>query len=381
MEHKGGKMLTKKEYKKNFGGFAIKSMTISDKRVYFCTLVEDPDYHDENLPTEKALAREGDFIYRFVNFAIEEPKNYVAYMEIDPGIINRALTSYTKKDAWISVDFNGMVWEVKVSGFDEWPGYRIPQTDPITPKKPDPKAKPKKGLDGLQLNAPGGEWAFRGGHLLYINELKVIDDVVYACGGDRKVLRREAYEKWTDLTLTKEHPQLRKDDEDVFSFNSLDGFNGNDLYACGSGGDFWHYDGKTWTKIKMPSIELNKVVCAKDGNVYVAARDGKVFKGRKAHGKNKEHWKLIEGDAKGLVGNPFEGATYYKGKLYLSTSYGLYEMGEDEKIKAVDFGKEVQHSFQHVTANEEILISYGPYNALVFDGKEWQTIVSSLVAS
>jgi outer membrane protein assembly factor BamB len=129
----------------------------------------------------------------------------------------------------------------------------------------------------------------------------------------------------------------------------------------------------------MPNIELNQVVCAGDGYVYVAARDGKVFKGRAKHGKNKELWKLIESDTKGLIGNPFEGATWYKGKLYLSTSYGLYELGKDEKIKAVDFGKEVQHSFQRVTSNDDILISYGPYNALVFDGTEWQTIVSSLV--
>ena len=360
-------------------------MTISDRGVYFCTLVEDPDYGDENLPTAKALAREGDFTYRFINLAIEKPRNYVAYMEINPGAINRPLTSYTKKDAWISVDFNGMVWEVKKEGFEEWPGYRIQQTDPTKAKE---KKKAKKGLMGLQLNAPGGEWAFAKGRLRYIKELKVIEDVVYACGGIRKVLRRDGYDKWTDITLMKEHPQLQKEYLDaqeadektpfVGSFNSVDGFNGNDIYACGSGGDFWHYSAKTWTKINMPNMELNKVVCAGDGYVYVAARDGIVFKGRQAHERKSSHWEMIEAKLPELNDNSFEGAAWFKGKLYLSTSYGLYELN-DSKIQRVNFGKEVQHSFQHVTANDGILISYGPYNALVFDGKEWKTIVSSLV--
>ena len=128
----------------------------------------------------------------------------------------------------------------------------------------------------------------------------------------------------------------------------------------------------------MPNIELNKVVCAGDGYVYVAARDGIVFRGRQADEKKSSHWEMIEAKVRGLNGHPFEGAAWYKGKLYLSTSYGLYELNDD-KIQKVNFGKEVQHSFQHVTVSEDILISYGPYNALVFDGKEWKTIVSSLV--
>jgi len=382
--------ITKKEYQENFEGFAIKSMAGTGSRdIYLCTLVEDLDYSDPNLPQEKAIAREGDLEYRFLNFELEKPKNYVTYMGINAGCINRALIVHSEKDGWISVDFNGMVWEGKVEALQNWPGYRIPQTDPIKPKKSEPKAKRKEGLAGLQLNAPGGEWAFPKGRLRYIKELTVIDNVVYACGGVRKVLRRESYDKWTDLTLMKEHPQLQQEYLDaqkigeksplIGSFNSMDGFNGSDIYACGSGGDFWHYDAKIWTKIHMPNVELNKVVCAADGNVYVAARDGKVFKGRAKHGKNKELWKLIESDTKGLIGNPFEGAAWFKEKLYLSTSYGLYELGKDEKIKAVDFGNEVQHSFQHVTANDDILISYGPYNALVFDGTEWKTIVSSLL--
>jgi len=367
--------LSRKNYIENFEGFSIKSMDINDRGIYFCTLVEEPDI--ENAPLEKQLAREGDFIYRFLNFKLE-PKQIASYMEVGANYVNRALVVFSKKDNWISVDFNGWVWEMNVQKLERWPGYDIPQTDPIKPKE-------RKGKAKKLLNAPTG---FSMGRLIYIKELKVIDDEVYVCGGIRKVLKRNGYDDWKDLTLMKEHPQLHKEYLDaqkngtdspfIGSFKSLDGFNKNDIYACGSNGDCWHYDGVTWIRMNIPTnLELNKIVAAKDGNVYIAARDGVIVKGRDKYENNPEEWELIKSDISALNGNPFEGATWFKDKLYVSTSYGLYVL-ESNKLKPVEFGKEAQFSFQHVISNEEILISYGPYNALSFDGKEWKTIVSSL---
>jgi hypothetical protein len=373
--------ITKNEYQEFFNGYAIKSIAIKNNNACALTLYEDIDLENESLPRWKRFSREGELNYRFIFFRFEESKNRLGWAEIEGGEINRALMTYPNEQEPLSVDFNGWTWEGKVEGLENWPSYQIPQTDSVEPAQQNQQKGP-------MLNVPGAEYAFPKGRLRYISELKVIDDVVYACGGVRKVLRRESYEKWTDLTLMKEHPQLQKEYLEakesaekppiVGSFKSMDGFDANDLYACGVGGDFWHFDGKTWGKISMPLVDLYQVVCGQDGNVYIAARDGKVFKGRAAHGNENEHWKLIESNTKGLLGNPFEGATWFKGKLYLSTSYGLYALDNDEIIP-VDFGKEVQHSFQHVTANDEILISYGPYNALVFDGKKWNTIISSLV--
>jgi len=368
--------LSRKNYIENFEGFSIKSMDINDRGIYFCTLVEEPDI--ENAPLEKQLAREGDFIYRFLNFKLE-PKQIASYMEVGANYVNRALVVFSKKDNWISVDFNGWVWEMNVQKLERWPGYDIPQTDPIKPKE-------RKGKAKKLLNAPTG--GFSMGRLTYIKELKVIDDEVYVCGGIRKVLKRNGYDDWEDLTLMKEHPQLHKEYLDaqkngtdspfIGSFKSLDGFNKNDIYACGSNGDCWHYDGVTWIRMNIPTnLELNKIVAAKDGNVYIAARDGVIVKGRDKYENNPEEWELIKSDISALNGKPFEGATWFKDKLYVSTSYGLYVL-ESNKLKPVEFGKEAQFSFQHVISNEEILISYGPYNALSFDGKEWKTIVSSL---
>lgn len=373
--------VTKKEYIENISGFSIKSMDINDREVYLLTLVEEPDLSDNKLPLEKKLAREGDFIYRFLNFKLE-PKHAFSFMETAPSFVNRALSIFSKKSGWISVDFNGNAWEVDVDDLIKWPGYSIQQTDAyqLTERKSIRKTK-------KTINAPAG---LTGGWLSYINELKEIDGSIYACGGIRKVLKREGYKKWVDITLHKDHPQLHQEMIDVAingnqskvpsSFKSVDGFSAKDIYACGSDGDCWHYDGKTWKHIDIPTNkELNKIVCTEEGVVYIASRDGLIIKGRDACNEQPESWKLLQSDIKALNGQPFEGATWFQSKLYVSTSYALYVLN-DEELERMDFGDNHQFSFQNVVSNKNLLLSYGPYDALTFDGDTWKTIISSRVS-
>lgn len=370
------KAVTKKEYFDNFSGFSIKDMDINDRNIFLLTLVEAPDPNDSELPLEKELAREGDFVYRFLNFKLE-PEHAFSFMETAPGFVNRALSIFSKKSDWVSVDFNGKAWEVDVDDLVKWPGYHIHQTDPYEVINSEEKSKRRRAI-----NAPEG---LTGGWLSYISELKEINGSIYACGGIRKVLKRESYDKWVDITLQKDHPQLRQEIIDTIensdkaggysSFRDVDGFNEKDIYACGSGGDCWHFDGVDWRRMDIPTNqELNKVVCAGDGLVYIASRDGKILKGRGKYREEGEHWELLKSDIKALDGQPFEGATWFQGKLYVSTSYGLYELS-DEKLLRVDFGDEHQFSFKNVKSNSRYLFSFGPDNILVFDGSNWQTVI------
>ena len=114
--------VTKQEYIENFSGFCIKSMDINyERNVYVLTLVEDPNLSDD-APLEKRLAREGDFIYRFLNFKLE-PEHVLSYMETAP-FVNRALSIFSPNSGWVSVDFNGRGWESSVDKLVKWPGYQ-----------------------------------------------------------------------------------------------------------------------------------------------------------------------------------------------------------------------------------------------------------------
>ena len=48
-------------------------------------------------------------------------------------------------------------------------------------------------------------------------------------------------------------------------------------------GNVWHFDGQTWRRLDFPcDIDLETVVCAGDGQVYISSEQGTTFKGRGA---------------------------------------------------------------------------------------------------
>jgi len=356
--------VSKQDYRENFAGFTIRDLAI--------TLAEEPDTSDD-APLEKRLAREGDLIYRFLYIRLED--NFFTYMELRP-ITNRALITITPEAHWVSVDFNGYVWESKVEQLQKWPGYRL-ESDTF-----ENTEKKKLDDDDFAINFPQAEGP--GSWLSHIRELTVIDGEIYACGGVRKVLKRNAYNDWTDITLQQDHPQLREmfielakqgQTSGQDSFVSMDGFCSNDIYACGSKGDCWHYSNKQWQLMNIPTNQdLNKIVCAGDDNVYIAASNGLIIKGQANYEGKPESWTLLQSDIESLFGYSFEGAVWFKNSLYLSTSNGLYKLVNDKLVEVKVDGKRLS-SYQKLTTNNDTLILFGPYRAIAFDGETWTEII------
>lgn len=221
-----------------------------------------------------------------------------------------------------------------------------------------------------------------------VNFLRKIDNEIYSCGFHHKLLKRVGKKQWIDLTNDQDHPELFVDIKAVradpnatflsvpYSFISFDGFNAEDIYACGSDGDLWHYNGKRWLQLSPPvNSELNNLVCGDDGFVYITSSWGDLLKGYYRDGEEK--WELIPQNVVGMdLG--FEDAAWFQGKLYLSNSWGLYVL-ENDVVSRVDFsdqGHNAQYSFKRVIADQGILISYGLNNAVMFDGQHWQAIIN-----
>ena len=160
-----------------------------------------------------------------------------------------------------------------------------------------------------------------------IHGIGFVGEHVYIVGPSRAIYRRTGVKKWelfnqgTQDDVMKKN--IKKGNRSAFSyaFLSIDGFSEHDMYAVGNKGEAWHYDGKQWTKIDLPThADLHKIHCAKDGYVYIAGDEYTILKGK----GNK--WEYI---VNGKMNHPFnelllESIAWFQDALYVGTSEGLY---------------------------------------------------------
>lgn len=190
-----------------------------------------------------------------------------------------------------------------------------------------------------------------------ISSVSAVAGKAFAVGSEGMAYRLDDFNGWT-----------RIDDglPDTFGARALHGFSVNDLYAVGSRGEIWHYDGKKWTKCDSPTnVHLNCVCCAPDGTVYAAGNGGMLLSGRASA------WKVIEQEA---VEKPFWDLEWFAGELYLSTLASLFRLAGG-KLAPVEFGAEKVKTCYHLSATTEVLWSVGEKDVLSFDGKSWTRVV------
>ena len=219
------------------------------------------------------------------------------------------------------------------------------------------------------ISKPRSEWddyTRRGNHL------RMIGERTYAVGSLRKLFRRDGVGKWTDLTDPDQHPNLfkrlkfLKERDGGYSnsyagFRDVDGFSEDDIYAGGRH-DLWRYDGERWHEIELPKYpSISSVVCAKDGYVYIVGRNGPLLRGRG------DDWEVID-----IPALDYNEMTWFDDKLWLASDYelGVYENGKYYRYE-FPTGGPAQYSFNGVHSCEEMLLSYGLEQVMLFDGTHW----------
>lgn len=222
-----------------------------------------------------------------------------------------------------------------------------------------------------------------------VHGVKHIDGETFMFGRFRKLYRRTGVQKWEDLSYEETHPNLHKDLAKRIKqkksmvrgvnagFDDIDGFSKNDIYGCGDGGDLWHYDGSKWKRLDPPSnFDMSAILCAKDGYVYIAGNSGEIMKGRYSKEKG-ETWKIL----KSPLSSRIHSLAWFQDKVYIGVEEGLFSIDSKENIKQYKFPENGwhQYSFQNVASCDEALLSYGVHQALLFDGKEWEELVGSVV--
>lgn len=185
----------------------------------------------------------------------------------------------------------------------------------------------------------------------------------YAVSSMRNVYRRDDISQWEDLSVPLTEIDQKKLGD--IGFTAIDGFSDIDIYACGSNSDAWHYNGKTWTMIDLPSNTLiTDMVCGDDGNVYITLWDGVILIGRN------NHWERIEQN----LTEQLEAVRWYKDRAYIATSSRLYQL-KNNTFSEVPFENGYKQLFcGFLSAGYGYLISSGPKEAHIFDGQEWKTV-------
>ncbi len=322
-------------YEKNFKGFFIRDCVVRRKDMFYFVLEEDLGENPSSARKKKTRTR--------VVFCFDEPTPEASwgYQEFT-GMVNMlASTSLIPKQQFVGVSLSGFVYVVG-SGVNEL-------EDDL------------KGVHSKQLKAakaPVEAYLLRGG----IGKLATIDGLVFGCGLGRTIIQREGRNQWKYFT------DLPKDKSvtDDTGFSGIDGFSKNNIYAAGGKGDVWRFDGVRWRQVTFPSnMDLYTVCCGGDGQVYIGAEQGNIFKGVL------DNWKRVHKDEMAL---PFRDMVWYQDKLWCTSDYGLWVM-ENDKLQEADVPSWVQACSGNLSVGDGVLLLAGLHGAALYDGTSWQKII------
>ena len=196
------------------------------------------------------------------------------------------------------------------------------------------------------------------GQLGYLHQIRLIGSSLYVCGVGNQVYRRakSRWEHFDEGVLDRRGP-LEAD-----TLFSIDGNSENDIYAVGTGGQVWHYNGESWLKIESPTSEnLNWVRSTSSGDTYVCGDGGRFFQ------RTRNGWTDFSVQPKPT--GDLWCVEVFKKNTYVAGDAGLFVL-EGKSLIAVDAGFDVGEGHR-LHANDGVLWYFGINHLCFFDGKKW----------
>ncbi|MDR1424181.1 MAG: hypothetical protein LBI92_06230 [Azoarcus sp.] len=201
----------------------------------------------------------------------------------------------------------------------------------------------------------------------YVTHIREIGDSLYVCGQSGQVYRRTE-SGWIHIDAGVFSPLRDPDDDEVNSFNCIDGNDGNDLYVVGDDGVVFHCDGFVWRPVQVNTREhLLWVRCYGRDEVYICGYNGTLLRGSARNGFK---------DVSALEDNfTWWCLCKFRDKVYLSATEGLYAW-DGKKIARVGTGLSPEVETYRLDADREgkTLWSFGAKDLACFDGQKWQRL-------
>ena len=169
----------------------------------------------------------------------------------------------------------------------------------------------------------------------YVSRIRSVDAGLYVCGDHRQFYHFDwdgkslAGGRWQDMAGAmrqapvsdappaeeKAYDQWLDAQSDSVEFRDIGGTEANDLYAVGD--EVWHFSGKQWQQVKLPTDEpLNAIKAVDAQRVVIVGHNGTVLLGNAKQGFK---------DISSVDDNQnFTGVEYFQDKLWLASNLGLF---------------------------------------------------------
>jgi photosystem II stability/assembly factor-like uncharacterized protein len=196
-----------------------------------------------------------------------------------------------------------------------------------------------------------------------LRDIRLVGEHVYVTGMGRQVYRRDKPGKWVRIdqgVLTS------IEEAKIVGFNSIDGFDENNIFAVGWGGEIWRFDAKRWNQLNSPTnLKLERVVCVEPEIVYICGQSGVLLRCEKDKIDVIDH---------GVTELQFWGMEWFNNTLWLSTQDAVYKLNDDDSITKVNFGKdEVDSTCGWLHASSDLMWSVGGEHIYsTTDGAQWE---------
>jgi hypothetical protein len=326
--------LTEAEFRKRFDGYAIKDCAVLSYGQYFFISRSLAEGAHASPTAESTVTKR---LCWYVPGAQEG--NRIQDMELE-GYQTLAIgANRIHEDRIICVSIDGGVFSIGRNGEDDEDENDILRT----------KEGPRRGT---------------------IERLRTIDGSLYACGSAHTVCFRRGKNNWESLCLNLPVP-TRADFDDVdrsdnMAFLDIDGFSKDDIYVIAGQGRVWHFDGVKWSAIAFPSnTYIHSICCAGDGDVYICAQSGSLFRGRA------NEWTLL---VREMLTLPFRDIVWHAGKVWLTSDYGLWNVIEGQLVEADLPSSDIKVCVGNLSVGDGEMLMAGTHGAAVHDGTEWKLI-------
>lgn len=195
----------------------------------------------------------------------------------------------------------------------------------------------------------------------YLNRIACVEDQLYVCGFRRQVcVRRDG--RWQRLDAGMLEPLSARGT----SLEAIDGTASDCLYAVGSGGQIWHYDGKAWRQCASPTnVDLHEVRCVSRDRVLIVGQRGVVLIGAL------DAWTIT---ADPDFDEDLWGVAEFEGEVYLAGYGGLGRL-HATGVDVLDLGLRRTVLGYRLRTQGGLLWSVGNDDVVCFDGKRWVEVV------
>lgn len=150
------------------------------------------------------------------------------------------------------------------------------------------------------------------GDALELTRLVTLGGLIYACGMDRVVLRREANADWSDISAPP-----GDDDDTVVGFTDLASLADGTLIAVGWRGEIWLQWHAAWSAEDSGSnANFNAVSVGPDGSVVVVGDGGAVVVGRPSQ------WKVLDSGTEFNV----QDVCHFNNNIFVCTDFEIFRL-------------------------------------------------------